>query len=87
MNENAKHTPGPWLSHPHVNTDSKVVHHDGENIYTATGLIAKTTGDLKEHSANAALIAASPLMYDFITKKASDGDKEAKSMLDSLRLS
>ncbi len=68
------HTKGPW----EVNlkgSDAKVVCPDGRYFLI---------GDIiyhEENKANAHLIAACPTMYDYIAKKAAEGDEDAAKII------
>jgi hypothetical protein len=87
-----KHTPGPWI------TDRNNVHsgqiatihgclgNDWVEVWTDSWCFEDTLLDEERQEANARLIAASPMLYEFCAKKAADGDDDAKSMLSSLGL-
>jgi hypothetical protein len=71
-----KHTPAPW-------------HSDGVLIWAEDHVIAQADLAGVEYNeeirqANACLIAAAPRMYDRIVLLASDGDVEAKSILEQI---
>ena len=73
--------PGPWRVAPASNYASSEIHVDADT----RGFVALCghRGD-KQAEANARLIAASPIMFDFIARHAKDGDREAQSILSKL---
>jgi hypothetical protein len=85
-----KHTPGPWFqSHRKTAPDSyntQVYTQNGEAICTLAWYpkpeVNGVVGTYRE--ANARLIAACPTMYDFINKKAGEGDAEAKQIISTI---
>lgn len=80
-----KFTPGPWTigpNQPSGKTFGKLTTYEigGEkSAVWCAQVIADEYGE-----ANAALISASPTMYDYIAKKAEGGDAEAKALIDSI---
>ena len=89
------HTPGPWKAHPNFLCTSPL---KGAFVdaYDSYGKDIARVADVLSHGgvgsqevcvANARLIAASPTLFAFVSKRASEGDAEAKETLDSLGLS
>lgn len=79
-----KHTAGPWK----VSSSILVCSEDGKVIANCLPMveIAELSIGIEESSSNAALISASPTMYEFILRLARNGNKEAQSTLDALNL-
>lgn len=76
----SKHTPGPW-SRDNIETKNQyVLSPNGYVVAT----INQTNAYQKSHAANADLIAAAPLMYDYINRQAKQGDKEALNIIKTL---
>ena len=77
-------TPGPWkaISHPYTgcNTEITTSENPGRGI-AGTWF----NGYVIEQEANALLIAACPTMYDYIQKKALEGDEDAAKIIASLK--
>jgi hypothetical protein len=77
------HTPGPWqvLAGTIVTVKDK----DG-NIIFNVGYTPEAPGSNKFWTVrdNARLIAASPTMYEYVLKKANEGDIEAKKIIKML---
>ena len=74
-------TPAPWTVTENRNLPHRpieVVGHAG-NCCVASGL-----GDGPEAAANAALIAAAPVMFNFLASKAACGDDEAQKILSTI---
>lgn len=69
-----RHTPGPWICNPDYGTENFYRIWDENGNYHDD-----TSSDMMD--ANAKLIAASPLLYEYVWKKAQEGDEEAKSTL------
>ena len=70
----SKPTPGPWEAH-------------GANVFAGKNCIAicDTDNDTQERmEANARLIAASPTLYDYVAKKAAEGDADAARIIASI---
>lgn len=91
----SKHTPGPWrafFNQPDKSgavTCSIYAEPDMSNPHR--GYVADVYRnyvgsfiDDEEFRANARLIAASPLLYDFVAKRASEGDTEAIALVESI---
>lgn len=74
---------GPWELLHHT-----APRHDGDRgIYWKYGLICDMNGgpnDDSETLANARLIAACPIMYDYVLSKAKEGDSNAKEICNSI---
>lgn len=77
----AQHTPGPW-NVSEIESGcfiaSETESGDVARVYMGSG---KFTA---EYKANARLIAAAPLMYEFISKLANGGNIEAKRIIATL---
>ena len=71
----SRHTPGPWQYNPQ--SANRVTGPDGQIVAATYGGMT----DDEEQVANTRLIASAPAMYDFIEKKALDGDQEAQAMV------
>jgi len=87
-----KHTPGRWVAqHIHVvamDTGDTIQAKGGAPVEVDQCIVEGCYGrNPQEAKANARLIAASPTLFAFIRKRASEGDAEAKETLDSLGLS
>jgi hypothetical protein len=87
---NATHTPGKWTAGPwYVRPSStglvnrQVCDADGKMVAT----INSTCNDSANREANARLIAASPMLYEYVKERASLGDKKALDLLKTLALS
>ena len=85
MSENPKHTPGPWRFEP--------IGH--ETLYLCHCIIASGDSNIAsvwcpegnaEQLANSALMASSPILYEFVKRLAKTGDRDAKITLASLNL-
>lgn len=76
---NAKHTPGPWKACDGGTNGHYVTAPYADKPYNCIVLTPQMKGE--EGAANARLIAASPVLYDYILKQAKNGCEEAKSML------
>lgn len=83
----AKPTPGPWTTARALTpTDGEFDFAIGAMIDGKKYCIAETfgrvsTGIRTPAEANARLIAASPAMFDFIKKRASEGDADAAAII------
>lgn len=91
MSERVKHTPGPWQA---IAERGPLVR-DGNvwwRIYTVVGVdstfIAEcgrtadaAPSERAADAANARLIAAGPTMYEFIARKAQEGDADAAAII------
>ena len=66
-----QHTPGAWW----INGEKSVRGPNGEYIARC---------NWKNGTSNARLIAASPTMYEYLRKRAEDGDVEAKAIMESI---
>ena len=67
----AQHTPGPWHLECHTG-EIRIFPPSPERCG-----IAELNGTNETSQANARLIAAAPTMYEYIRKKAGEGDSEA----------
>ena len=78
-----EHTPGPWkavASDPSSGVDCWwILDSDGLDIGTACGY-----QEDPRSVADARLIAAAPVMFDYIRAKAEEGDERAKEIMRSL---
>ena len=70
----SKHTPGPW-----INDGDGIVWSESNPIY---GWIADCRNGPQD--ANARLIAAAPLMYDFVASAAAGGDNKALAIMEAI---
>lgn len=81
----SKHTPGPWLT---AGEDKAFVYALSPNGINSFWAHVQTAGQDRisdtEKNANARLIAASPMMYEYIAGRAEAGDKEAAIILESI---
>ena len=71
------HTPGPWSyekSHPNAGSYATIRGADGEAL-CHIGLVMPAD----EHDAR--LIAASPTMYEYVRRKADEGDRYAAAII------
>lgn len=74
----AKHTPGPWqVAGPSAKGYLVVQGAKGNGV-------ALILMDSDDEEADARLIAAAPLMYDYIASSASNGCAEAKKILEAI---
>lgn len=69
------HTPGPW-SYQERNP-TRVTGPNGETI---AGVYGGFVGS-EQQLANARLIASAPAMYEYVARRASEGDEEAQAAL------
>lgn len=77
------HTPGPWKLKRSANDEIiGVILGSDDNLVATTGY--RVVPGECEDDANARLIAASPRMYDYIEKRAAEGDTEAASILEGI---
>ena len=82
--EGGTHTPGPWsFDYGTVPPDGPGTYAD---IYVDGGdtIIAHFNNQIVEGRATARLIAASPTMYDFISRRAAEGDAEARKIMEAI---
>lgn len=75
----SQHTPGPWL-YQAEKTPTRVTGSKGEQIAAVYGGMV---GEV-EQLWNARLIAAAPAFLEYTTKRAGEGDREAKDLLVAL---
>ena len=68
-------TPGPWAYNEQSPT--RVTGADGETIAATYGGIV----GIDEQVLNTRLIASAPTMYEYIEKKAAEGDQEAQAIV------
>jgi len=80
------HTKGPWEVKEDRVITSAIDEYGRrkELLLTGVSLTAGNHPDRKEAEANARLIAESPTMFEYITKKAKEGDDEAKQIVDKV---
>lgn len=80
-----KHTPGPWFIHPDVDHPYEIQIAAGplDDEGCPEVWVAECFGGLSdgEREANARLIAASPSLYEFVSRKASEGDEDAARLI------
>ena len=78
------HTPGPW----HVEWNVNVFGANGRLIANTGGHRNNADGGahILENEANAHLIAAAPLMYEYIKQKAKEGDEHAIEIVSTMQL-
>lgn len=83
-----KHTPAPWKVEKFNNGKKTIImsqyDHIAEVFKTGTSGHAANGYNVEKQESNARLIAASPLMYEYITRKAKEGDKEAQEIIKTL---
>jgi hypothetical protein len=79
--EEATYTPGPWKIVPLGDRNLEITASPRSNAETD---ICVVYGGKLTTSANARLIAAAPLLYEFAAARAAAGDNEARTMLDTL---
>lgn len=76
-------TPGPWEAARRLGRTNRVISTDGKA--NDGFLIASAHGPDQE--ANAHLMAASPTMFEFIERKAAEGDVEARGIVEAIHAS
>ena len=71
----SRHTPAPWSYNER--SPSRVTAPGGETIAATYG------GQLgfEEQVSNTRLLASAPVMYEYIVKKAAEGDEDAKAII------
>ena len=74
----ARHTPGPWRHNEQ--SPNRVTGPEGETVAATYSGMAGSAGQL----ANTRLIASAPTMYEYIEKKASEGDQEAMNIVSNI---
>lgn len=96
---NTKHTPAPWFvsKSPAQRSNKGKIHGrvfksvkntigiGGKiiaNAFGGNGIVTQQC--IEEAEANAKLIALSPIMFEYLVKKADDGCEEAKNILSTL---
>lgn len=91
----AKYTPGPWFWHEPINPNRRDFGVTAVRQYNpskgavrriawvgnASNAIASNHDEVR---ANARLIAASPTLYAYVARKASEGDVEATKIVESI---
>jgi hypothetical protein len=85
-----KHTKGEWKSTFGLRKNRGVRNEGGFICFLITpsrytGQDERYEKEMEEYKANAKLIAKSPVMYDYITKKAKEGCEDAKYILATLK--
>ena len=73
------HTPGPWILGEYPKAEGWFIKGVGDTIPLCSSQHATARS-----FANARLIAASPRMFDYITKRAAEGDRDAAEILASI---
>ena len=87
----ATHTPGPW----EIDTDTRPVEvctihgmppqgADGQSWVYVRGALGDWGATEETNMANARLIAAAPIMYDFIVMLSENGNTKAAQILESI---
>ncbi len=71
-----QHTPGPWQALPEK-TPIRITGAKAEQIAAVYGGFVGEA----EHLANGRLIAAAPALLEYVSKRAGDGDDEAREVL------
>ena len=83
----SKHTPGPWQAHAPRGRLTRWLIESPESkdrkfdTWVASIYCAEAP---YEQAPNARLIEASPTMFEYITKKAEEGDAEAKRIVEAI---
>jgi hypothetical protein len=72
-------TPGPWRR---SKNGFQVL--TGDSFHTICRLEPLEIQRMDEQLANARLIAASPTMYEYVSKRAERGDEEARRILEEI---
>jgi hypothetical protein len=72
-----KHTPGPWKTERH----SATIAIRDANDKIIGEIYGSITRPEREWHANARLIAACPTMYDYIRRRAEEGDEDAVKII------
>lgn len=94
----SKHTPGPWkIAWPDWDDEWEFYHDpdagdyegsasiDGEGWSQLAKVTVMVNGEEDEAGkANARLIAASPTMYEYIARKAQEGDTDAQAIISGI---
>ena len=73
-----EHTPGPWKHNP--NSANRIMTQDDSIVAATYGGFS----DAEEQAANTRLLTAAPDMYDYVVKKAAEGDAEAQALAASI---
>ena len=71
----SRHTPGPWHYNPH--SPNRVTAPNGQTVAATYG---GALGD-EEQVANTRLVASTPAMYEYVSKKAEEGDQDAQAIV------
>ena len=80
-----KHTPGPWLISGSMTRSIEArISDDLIQEVAACGPTLADNGYGQQQEANARLIAAAPVMYSLLEKRAECGDDEAKAILEEI---
>jgi hypothetical protein len=83
-----KHTPGPWELNDNFFNGITVIEQDDHQIIARVVPLYHKYRTVEEAEpeleANAHLIAASPTMYDYIKRRADDGDAEAQRIVEAI---
>lgn len=73
------HTPGPWVAETYQGRTTRLRVRTAEQAVTICQVTA-----LIHKEANARLIAASPTLYEYVAKKANEGDADAARIIASI---
>ena len=80
-------TPGPWFVDEYIPKDRFNAVHQHVGVCDGSGLsvvaLCGPAGD-EQSQKDAFLIAASPVMYEYILKKANEGDVEAAKIISAI---
>jgi len=79
------YTEGKWNIYKTEEGDAVAIY-DGTAKRMTIADFRIASRDQQETNANARLISASPIMYEFIKSKAEEGDENAKSIIAEIRL-
>lgn len=82
----SKHTPGPWeiAAERPPETSAEWLWIGPAGWKTRVARVVVYDGEQREQQANARLIAACPTMYDYIAKRAADGDADAQAIVEAI---
>ena len=74
----SRHTQGPWRFEEH--SPNRILAPHGETVAAVYGGF---TG-IAEQVSNVRLVTAAPAMYEYIERKAADGDQEAQTIVSAV---
>lgn len=86
----AKHTPGPWKKERGIGPLFEATETGGASCVAVLGdewFVYSSSLKFEDPEKDASLIAAAPTMYDYLKKRADDGDVEAASILEVIHAS